>query len=97
MVCIYALICDNVDNNDYILSALWFIDSHRVQMTDDILMNLINLDGQLYIWSSEISLLFFSEDVLSAQVMRNINASLLLHYSSTLSQCHLITATIYSL
>ncbi|BFZ19993.1 hypothetical protein BsWGS_23032 [Bradybaena similaris] len=43
----------------------------QVQMTDDILMNLINLDGQLYIWSSEISLLFFTEDVLSAQLCKD--------------------------
>ncbi|KAK0065551.1 tudor domain-containing protein 5-like isoform X1 [Biomphalaria pfeifferi] len=43
----------------------------QVQMSDDIVMNLINLDGHPYFLSFEISKLFFKEDIIGSKLKRD--------------------------
>ncbi|KAK3789456.1 hypothetical protein RRG08_035151 [Elysia crispata] len=43
----------------------------QAQMMDDLTMNLVNLDGQLYLTSAEISALFFQQDVISSKLQRD--------------------------
>ncbi|KAH9503380.1 hypothetical protein Btru_072876 [Bulinus truncatus] len=43
----------------------------RVQMTDRIVMNLINLDSHPYLLSFEISSLFFKEDIIGSKLRRD--------------------------
>ncbi|XP_059151478.1 tudor domain-containing protein 5-like isoform X2 [Physella acuta] len=45
----------------------------QAQVTDDCNINLINLDGHLYLLSSEISSFFFEEDIISAK-LKSANA-----------------------